>query len=424
MTTEHAITATDVWKTYQIYSHRATSLKEMVIKSLFERGEREELHALREVNFTVPWGRSLALVGGNGSGKSTLLKLMSGITFPTQGTLHVHGRTAALLELGAGFQFELTGMENIFLQGAILGLSRGQILERLDDIIAFSELESFIHTPMKRYSSGMTIRLGFALAASSDNEVLLIDEVLSVGDVAFQQKCLDRIADLRREGRTIIFVSHIIHHISNVADDVLWFENGEMRAFGPQEEVLPQYIDAMRAAASNAPRVAVDAGDQRRHKALSAVMPMAFTEGRGAAVRSVRLMDASGTDKTYFRQGDPIHVEIEVDVPEKLDGLEVLIGYSGLIDLRMGIQSTEVNGPKLRDVQGRYRVRAVIEDVGFVPDRYKMTVALGNPFKEWDYYDLHLDVYSFQIRGTRVPHSHAVLTPPGRFAGASAIDSP
>ena len=177
-------------KTFEMYTSQATTLKEMIVKGFFQRGEKVAHEALRDVSFDIRRGESVAIIGGNGSGKSTLLKLISGISEPTRGRIELGGRVAALLELGAGFQPELTGMENIFLQGGILAMTREQVLARLEQILDFCELGTFIHTPMKRYSSGMIVRLGFALAVFSDADILLIDEVLSVGDLAFQEKCL------------------------------------------------------------------------------------------------------------------------------------------------------------------------------------------------------------------------------------------
>lgn len=196
-------------KEYLVAQGRASTLKERVVRSSSFGGPKRPFRALDNVTFELPAGRSLAIMGGNGSGKSTLLKLISGIIPPTEGTIRVGGRVAALLELGAAFQEEFTGMENIFLQCSIFGMKRRQILDALDSIIAFSELEKFIHTPVKKYSSGMFMRLAFAIALHLDTEIIALDEVLAVGDQAFQLKCRRRIEREKEKGKTILFVSHI-----------------------------------------------------------------------------------------------------------------------------------------------------------------------------------------------------------------------
>src|SRR5262249_11287874 len=196
------------------------------------RRTSEEFWALRDVSFAVEHGRSFGVIGENGSGKSTLLKIVAGILRPTQGSVRVDGRLAALLELGSGFHPDLTGRENIFLNASVLGFSRAEIERRLDSIVEFAELERFIDTPLKHYSSGMTVRLGFAVAINTDPDILITDEVLSVGDEAFQRKCMDRIDDLMRRGKTIIFVSHGLEQVRYVCTDAIWLDHGQVRAAG------------------------------------------------------------------------------------------------------------------------------------------------------------------------------------------------
>lgn len=201
-----AVEVVNLWKKFRIYHERAISLKERVI--FWGRQRAEDFWALKNINLTVPRGTTVGLIGRNGSGKSTLLKIINRILYPTEGEVRVRGRVSTLLELGAGFHPDFTGRENIFLNASILGLTRREIKERLDDIIAFAELGDFIDNPVRNYSSGMYMRLGFAVAVHVDPEILLIDEVLAVGDLAFQEKCLTRIRELQGQGKTIIFVTH------------------------------------------------------------------------------------------------------------------------------------------------------------------------------------------------------------------------
>ena len=205
----------------------------------------EHIWALRDITLELPNGAVLGVIGSNGAGKTTLLKLLSRITKPTLGTVGVHGRMSSLIELGAGFHPDLTGRENVFLNGAILGLSRKEIQARFDSIVNFAELERFIDTPVKRYSSGMYARLGFSVAAHTDPDVLVVDEVLAVGDGPFQKKCYDFIHRFVSGDKTVVFVSHNMVVIEHLCSQVLWIDRGHMKMLAPPERVLPSYFDAM-----------------------------------------------------------------------------------------------------------------------------------------------------------------------------------
>ena len=202
----------------------------------------EQFWALRDIDLEVNQGEVLGIIGRNGAGKSTLLKILSRVTAPTRGVVRIKGRIASLLEVGTGFHPELTGRENVFLNGSILGLSRKEISKRFDDIVAFSELEQFIDSPVKTYSSGMYVRLGFAVATNVDPDVLLIDEILAVGDEAFQRKSLDKLYELKRQKKTIIVVSHALSSISEICDEAIWLEKGEVKAIGPARKVVATYL--------------------------------------------------------------------------------------------------------------------------------------------------------------------------------------
>jgi len=201
----------------------------------------DKFWALKDVSFELKQGESLALVGANGAGKTTILKLLANISKPTAGSIEINGKLSALIELGAGFHPDLTGRENIFLNGTILGLSRRQIADRFDEIVEFSELDRFIDTPVKRYSSGMVVRLGFAVASFVEPEILLVDEVLAVGDASFQQKCMERIRSLIRNGTSIIFVSHNIYLIQAICNHALYLDHGQVKNFGGTKEIIDMY---------------------------------------------------------------------------------------------------------------------------------------------------------------------------------------
>ena len=229
----------NLWKKFKIYYYKVQTLKERLI--LRNNQKIKYFWALKNINLKIPKNATVGLIGRNGSGKSTLLKLISKIIYPTKGEIKVNGKISTLLELGAGFHPEFTGLENIFLNGIIMGLSKKQIKEKLDEIISFAELQNFIHTPVKNYSSGMCMRLGFSIAVHYEPDILLIDEVLAVGDISFQKKCLTKIKELQKKGTTIVFVSHSLEQIKELCDWVIWLEKGEIKSEGFPNKVIREY---------------------------------------------------------------------------------------------------------------------------------------------------------------------------------------
>lgn len=234
-----AIEVNNVSKKFKIYHSRVNSLKERLV--FLNQLKTENFWALKDVNFTASSGASVGLIGRNGSGKSTLLKLISRIIYPTTGSIKVNGRVSTLLELGAGFHPDFTGLENIFFNASILGFSRKEILSKLDEIISFAELGEFIDNPVRNYSSGMYTRLGFAIAVHVDPDILLIDEVLAVGDLPFQQKCLKKISEFREKEKTIIMVSHSPNNIREHCDTAIWLDHGKLQMIGSATEVTEAY---------------------------------------------------------------------------------------------------------------------------------------------------------------------------------------
>jgi lipopolysaccharide transport system ATP-binding protein len=240
-----AIRVENLSKQYRIGQREAAykTLRESVM-NLFSRRDRnpETIWALKDVSFEVERGEVIGIIGRNGSGKSTLLKILSRVTEPTKGHAYINGRVGSLLEVGTGFHPELTGRENVFLNGAILGMTKTEVKRKLDEIVAFAEIGKFINTPVKRYSSGMYVRLAFAVAAHLEPEILLVDEVLAVGDVAFQKKCLDKMGDISKEGRTVLFVSHNMSSIVNLCSSVVWLDNGQVRALAEAQRAVQSYL--------------------------------------------------------------------------------------------------------------------------------------------------------------------------------------
>jgi ABC-type polysaccharide/polyol phosphate transport system ATPase subunit len=321
------------------------------------RRKPDEFWALRDVSFDVERGETLGIIGHNGAGKSTILKLLSNITSPTAGRIAINGRLSALIEVGSGFHPELTGRENIFLNGAILGMRRGEIAEKLDSITEFAGVRPFLDVPVKRFSSGMYVRLGFSIAAHLDPDILLLDEVLAVGDAAFQEKCLTRIAELKRRGTTIVFISHDLGAVERICDRVILMRRGEI-------------------VTSGSPRAAID--EYQRHA----------DDGRGEAkAPNVRAIDAFSTTLAFHSRqglrtsavqtGDWLsaYVDYDAEVPVADAVFEVLI-YSP--DRTVACQLTsEINGGSaLRIAPGRGRVTFTCPELGLLPGLYYADLVL------------------------------------------------
>src|SRR5215213_4453897 len=242
----NAIDVTNASKVYRRYSrrHQFSTLKSALLSRSLIRDLRpdETFAAVKDVTFSVPRGRTLGVIGRNGSGKSTLLKLVAGITKPTTGTVAVNGRISALIELGAGFHPEISGRENIFINGIMLGLTKREVARRFDEIVEFAEMQDFIDAPVKNYSSGMYMRLGFAVAIHVDPDVLLVDEVLAVGDEGFTHKCLDKFGEFKRRGKTILLVTHSLGLVERFCDEAVWLDNGKKKAEGDPQRVIGSYV--------------------------------------------------------------------------------------------------------------------------------------------------------------------------------------
>ena len=277
-----AITVDALSKKFRLYTDRRSSLKERVVRR--QSSTYDEFWALREVSLEVAEGSTYGLIGHNGSGKSTLLKLMAGIHRPTSGSVVAAGRISALLELGAGFHPELSGRENILLNGSILGMSRRQILDSMDAIVEFSGLEQFIDTPVKVYSSGMYVRLVFSIAVNLDPQILIIDEIVAVGDEEFQRRCFDHLYTLRRRGVTIVFVSHSLPLLQTLCDEVAWLDHGRLRAVGPAVEVVDDYLREV----NSAERDRLEADDAAEQAAADDAQDADDAAAGGAAPRAGR----------------------------------------------------------------------------------------------------------------------------------------
>jgi ABC-type polysaccharide/polyol phosphate transport system ATPase subunit len=295
-------------KRYRLYRRRHQTLKEIVAQR--SRGEWEDLWALSDVTFDVPRGQFLGVIGHNGSGKSTLLKVLTGILRPNGGRVEIGGRVSSLLELGAGFHSEYSGRENVYLYGTLLGLRRREIDRHYESIVEFCELGDFMETPIKNYSSGMYVRLGFAVAVHLDPEILLIDEVLAVGDANFQRKCFQHLHRLRGSGCTIVLVSHDTNAVARFCERTLWLDHGRLMADGASDRVIQSYLDAVAVGPS-----------------LDRTTPTVVTPDSSPllTITSVRLFDSEGRDVREAESGRPLRIEIGYRALEALDGLDLSV---------------------------------------------------------------------------------------------------
>jgi lipopolysaccharide transport system ATP-binding protein len=310
----------------------------------------EPFWALRDISLEVAQGEVVGLIGPNGAGKSTLLKLLARITPPTEGRIELHGRMATLLEVGTGFHPELTGRENVFLNGAILGLSRREIARRFDDIVEFSGVEAFIDTPVKRYSSGMFVRLGFAVAAHLDAEILLVDEVLAVGDAAYLRKCMNKIHELTvDEGRTIVFVSHNLAWVERLCDRVVLVQGGEIAAEGPVSEVIAGYLSGL---------------DPVRQGGATEIADDVPRLGTGTAkFRRACLVDpGDGTPTGSLLLNQPLVVEAELEVTETIQEAVLEVGIGSMDGVRiLTTFNTDGGRAPIRIEPGVHELRAELE---------------------------------------------------------------
>ena len=240
MENNYSIEVQDVYKTFNVYLDKANSLKEKLL--FWQRNKKEVREVLKGINLNIKKGEAVALIGVNGSGKSTLLKLMTKIIYPNKGKIITHGKLTSLLELGAGFHPDFSGRENIYFNASIFGLNKKQIDERLEQIIDFSELEKYIDNPVRTYSSGMFMRLAFAVAINVDADILLVDEILSVGDQHFQEKCLNKMKELKTEGKTMVFVTHNLESAKELCDRTVWLHQGVIKMDGTTDEVIEEYL--------------------------------------------------------------------------------------------------------------------------------------------------------------------------------------
>jgi ABC-2 type transport system ATP-binding protein len=368
-----AIEVEDVSKRFRLYHERNQSLKATIMRR--GRAKYDELWALKDVSLKIPKDTTFGLIGENGSGKSTLLKCMARILRPDSGRISLAGKVSALLELGAGFHPELSGRENVYLNGSILGLGKKEIDRKFDEIVDFAGIERFIDTPVKNYSSGMYVRLGFSVAINVDPDILLVDEVLAVGDEQFQRRCAEKFADLKAAGKTIVIVSHSLGAVRSMCDQIAWLEHGSLRRIGPASEVIDEYL-----------------GDVSNEREEGVGVGSRWGSGEGR-IEDIELLDAQARPVTKVRTGDAVtlrfHYRTSQLIPQPVFGMAIHT-----------LEGIHVTGPNTREagcvpehIDGSGTVDLVISPLLLLPGTYDVSAALV------DHSALH--IFDFRHRALR-----------------------
>jgi lipopolysaccharide transport system ATP-binding protein len=362
------------------YQYRTVRESLMDLASvLFRRRETsvpntKEFWALKDMTFEVQSGEVIGIIGRNGAGKSTLLKVLSRITKPTRGEVHLHGRVGSLLEVGTGFHPELTGRENVYLNGAILGMGRREVTRKFDEIVAFAGVEDFLDTPVKRFSSGMYVRLAFAVAAHLDPEILLVDEVLAVGDYTFQKKCVGRMSDIAGSGRTILLVSHDLPMLAKLSTIAVWIDCGQVKQVGAPAEVIKSYCEDAASATGQSHSTDLTAHRGRR-------------PGMAQLLRRVSLFDARNRPTTSVPLGGSLAVELELEDFAGESDMTLMIWLCDLFGTSLAQAHSKIQANMNLTGLRQVRARCVIEDLRLLPGDYTLSVGVGDSKSNLDRVD-------------------------------------
>jgi ABC-type polysaccharide/polyol phosphate transport system ATPase subunit len=355
---EPAIVVDNVSKMFRLYKERNDSLKATVLRG--GRAKYDEFWALRDVSFTVPEGSTFALIGENGSGKSTLLKCLARILSPDGGKITTRGKISALLELGAGFHQELTGRENVYLNASILGLTKKQVDQRFDEIVGFAGLEKFIDTPVKLYSSGMYVRLGFSVAINVDPDILLVDEILAVGDAEFQTKCLERVDDLKSRGKTIVIVTHALGTVRNLCDQGARLEHGQLRGVGEMRDVIDDYL-----------------GDVFTDRVPDGKHGVRWGSGE-ARIEPIEILDDAGQPTKRLRTGDSVTIRFNYTASERVE--DPIFGYAiyRIDGVEVCGTNTREAGVRVDQIKGEGIIDLHIDRLPLAAGTYDLSASLYN----------------------------------------------
>ncbi len=392
-----------VSKRFILRHERSRSFQEAFVNIWNRRNRsREEFWALKDVSFNVEKGGSIGLIGENGSGKSTALKLITRIIDPTRGKVRVQGKIAALLELGAGFHPDLTGRENIFLNGSILGMTRREMTDRFPEIVEFAELEAFIDTPIKHYSSGMYARLGFSVAISVEPDILVIDEVLAVGDEAFQRKCLDKIREIKDAGKTIILVSHSLQMVKDLCAQAVWLNGGVVRAQGDSVKVVDQYLEW----ANRKNKVRLEGVHSKAQEERQEDYRRWGT--REVEISRVEFLDGEGRPTTVFDTGDTMVVRLHYWARQRVERPVFGVAIHRIDNVHINGPNTKTSEYDIEFVEGEGAVDYVVPFLPLLEGTYQFSAAI------YDYscihpYDHHDRLYTFNVQPKTMKERYGFL---------------
>jgi ABC-type polysaccharide/polyol phosphate transport system ATPase subunit len=408
----HAIDIDHATKIYRRYGRRrqfATLKSALLSGSLItDLKPAETFTALQDVSLRVATGETVGVIGPNGSGKSTLLKLVAGITKPTSGTVNVKGRISALIELGAGFHPEISGRENVFINGIMLGLSKREVLQKFEEIVEFAELEEFIDAPVKTYSSGMYARLGFAVAIHVNPDVLLVDEILAVGDQGFTHKCLDKFAEFRRRGKTILLVTHSLSLVERFCDDAVWLDSGLIKAVGDPKRVIDAYLSHVESQEEQQ----LEADDIKTRKMTETSSEPLTTgevsmddmfqvaEGRWGS-REVEILDVTlvgddGKSAHVFHSGDRMSVRLHINAEKPVSDFVFGVGLFNADGVCCYGTNTDLEQLVSKEIDGEGTVDFTIDSLDLVAGTYKLDVAVHK--RDGYPYDYHRLLYTFRMK--------------------------
>lgn len=410
MKAENAIEVHNITKEFKVYLDKGRTLKE---KMLFQNRRRyEKRSVLNDISFEVKKGEAIGLIGQNGCGKSTTLKLLTRIMYPDKGTIEMSGRVSSLIELGAGFHPDMSGRQNIYINASIFGLSRKEIDQRLDDIISFSELEEFIDNPVRTYSSGMYMRLAFSVAINVDADILLIDEILAVGDANFQAKCFNKLREIKAHGTTIVIVSHSLGQIEQICERSVWIHKGKIKAEGNPFDIHPMYLDYMGQKRQDTiekeqerKREKEDAkSEDGKHKNENIDGQKIENQevkqrwGNGAAqIIKVKMLDKDGKEKRAYKTGDNLSIEVQYSLKEPVPDADFGIGIFRSDGLQCFGTNTRIDKFKRFDLKESGSFKIELQNLQLLPGEYWVDLAIesrmGLPV---DYYTkaLNFETYS------------------------------
>ena len=405
----NAIEVNHISKSFRVYLDKGHTIKDQVVSSKRRRYEKRDV--LKDISFCVKKGEAIGLIGHNGCGKSTTLKLLTKIMYPDSGSITMRGRVSSLIELGAGFHPDMSGRENIYINASIFGLSRKEIDARLDDIIAFSELEEFIDNPVRTYSSGMYMRLAFSVAINVDADILLIDEILAVGDVNFQAKCFNRLREIKAEGTTIVIVSHSLGQIEQICDRSIWIHEGMIRAEGVPRDIHPEYLDYMgrKRRASESREIKHSEVSQKTDKASTQGKDKKRWGNKNAFINKVTIADCNRKETAVFSTGDDIYIRLEYKVNQKIEDAVIGVGIFRTDGLQCYGTNTRIEKFKEFALEKDGSVEIQLENVNLLPGQYMIDLAIesgdGIPvdyFREVRRFEMYSP--SNDVGVARIPH--------------------